>query len=131
MNSLANTFLSSKIIYSGLTFVVAVASGVILSSLGRPLNSAVFGLHKIIAVATIILLGLGLRTMLKSVDVKALCLVFIAISGLLFLGLVVSGALMSFERPFPAIILQIHSVLPFLTLAASAMSVYLLVGSRS
>jgi hypothetical protein len=103
----------------------------LLSSLGRPLNSAIFAIHKLIAVGAIILLGLSLRNMLKAADVQVLSLIFLVIAGLLFLALVISGALMSFERPFPQIFLNIHKVVPLLALVAAMMSIYSMAGSKS
>jgi len=56
MNILTSTFTSPKIMYCGLGFVVTLISGVLLSNFGRPLNSAIFTIHKLSAVGTIILI---------------------------------------------------------------------------
>lgn len=131
MSTLSNTFASSKIIYCGLGFVLTLISGVVLSNFGRPLNSAIFGVHKIIAVGTIILLGMNIRTLYRLVDVQTLNQILIVVTGLLLLALVVSGALLSFDKLAVPAVLRIHQVLPLLTLAFSVLTVYQLVGSKS
>ena len=131
MNTLTSNFTSSRIMYWGLALILTLISGVILSNLGRPLNSAIFTVHKLIAVGTVILLGVTIRNLYKTGDFHTLSLVLIVVTGLIFLTLIVSGALLSFERPVPQTILKIHQIAPLLAVAASIMSVYLLVSNKS
>lgn len=131
MNSLSVNFTSSRIMYGGLALVLTLVSGVVLSSLGRPLNSVVFGLHKIIAMGTIILLGLTIKNQVPTADLQIQQIILIIIAGLLFLTLVVTGILLSFERPVPTAVLRIHQIVPWLTLVVSSVTAYFLVNSRS
>jgi hypothetical protein len=57
-------------------------------------------------------------------------LVVIAVTGLLFLLLFVSGALLSLDKPAPQAILRVHQVAPLLALVASSVTIYLLVSGR-
>lgn len=131
MSTLTNTFSSPKMMYCGLGFVLTLISGVVLSNFGRPLNSAIFGIHKIIAVATIVLLGMNIRTLYRMVDVQTLNQNLIVVTALLLLALVVSGALLSFDKLAVQAVLRIHQVMPMLALAFSALTVYLLIGNKS
>jgi hypothetical protein len=131
MNTLTNTFASSKIMYCGLGFVLTLISGIILSKSGRPLNSAIFTVHKLIAVGTVILIGVSIRDLYKAVDVSALYLFISAITGLFFLALVVSGALLSFDKLAVLPVLRIHQIAPLLSLVFATITVYLLVGNKS
>ncbi len=131
MSTLTNTFSSPKMMYCGLGFVLTLISGVVLSNFGRPLNSAIFGIHKIIAVATIVLLGMNIRTLYRMVDVQTLNQVLIVVTALLLLALVVSGALLSFDKLAVQAVLRIHQVMPMLALAFSVLTVYLLIGNKS
>ena len=131
MNTLTNTFASSKIMYCGLGFVLTLISGVILSKSGRPLNSAIFTIHKLIAVGTVILIGVSIRDLYKAGDVQALYPVIIAITGLFFLALVISGALLSFDKLAVPPVLRIHQIAPLLSLVLATITVYLLVGNKS
>lgn len=131
MNTLMSTFTSSKMMYCGLGFVITLISGFILSKSGRPLNSAIFTVHKLIAVGTVILIGVSIRDLYKVIDVQTLYPVMIVITGLFFLALVVSGALLSFDKLAVLPVLRIHQIMPLLALAFATITVYLLVGSKS
>jgi hypothetical protein len=131
MNTLTNTFTSSKIMYCGLGLVLTLVSGFVLSQLGRPLNSAIFTIHKLIAVGTVILIGVSIRNLYKAGVVQPLHFVLIGITGLLFLMLVVSGSLLSFDKLATKPVIMIHQIVPLLVLVFSVITVYLLVGSKS
>ena len=131
MNTLTNTFNSSKLIYCGLGLALTLLSGFILSKLGRPLNSAVFGAHKIIAVGTIVLIGLNIRDLARIVGLQTVHPALIWGTGLLLLALVVSGSLLSFDKLVLPITLRVHQIVPLLALAFSALSIYLLANGRS
>ena len=85
-----STVLSSKVAYAGIGFLLTLISGVVLSKMGRPLNSAVFGAHKIIAVGTIVLIGLNIRDLAQVVGLQAVHPALIWGTGLLLLVLVVT-----------------------------------------
>jgi hypothetical protein len=131
MNTLTNNLASSKIMYCGLGLVLTLVSGIILSQIGRPLNSAVFTVHKLIAVGTVILIGVSIRNLYNAGNVQSLHFVLIGITGLLFLMLVVSGSLLSFDKLATKPVIMIHQIAPLLVLIFSAITVYLLVGSKS
>jgi hypothetical protein len=118
----------SKIVVCGGLFLLSMISGGLLSHAGRPLNTLLFAIHKLAALATIIVVIINVVQLQKTVDMQTL-VVWTAIiaAGLLFLALFVSGALMSFEKPFPQFILRIHQVTPLLALVASAATFYLLI----
>ena len=126
-----STVLSSKVAYAGIGFLLTLISGVVLSKMGRPLNSAVFGAHKIIAVGTIVLIGLNIRDLARVVGLQAVHPALIWGTGLLLLALVVSGSLLSFDKLVLPITLRVHQIVPLLALAFSALSIYLLANGRS
>jgi hypothetical protein len=131
MNTLAAAFTSSKITYFGLGIVATLISGIILSKAGRPLNSAIFSVHKLIALGTVILFAVGVRNLYRAAAVPAVQLIIAAISGLVFLALIVSGSLLSFDKLAMQPVLMIHEIAPWLALVFSTISLYLLAGSRS
>jgi hypothetical protein len=60
----------------------------------------------------------------------ALELVALAIAGLLFLGTIVTGGLLSTDKRMPAVVLTMHRIAPFLTVLSTAVTLYLLVSRR-
>lgn len=106
-------------------------SGLWLSHSGRPLSGAIFTIHKLIALATVIAVGISLYQLRQVGGRLAVAQLSTLISSaVLFLALFVSGALLSREMaPLPAM-LRIHQVAPLLVLAASMASLHLLAGAK-
>jgi len=124
--------ISTKLIAAGILGILTLISGVVLSNSGRPLNGLFFNLHKLIAVATVALISISVVQLLKAGDTRALMeFGAIILTGLLFVALVATGGMLSFEREWPGFVLKIHQVVPLLSLAFSALSVYLLIRSNA
>ena len=115
----------------GLLFLLTLGSGVWLSHSGKPLNTVIFTIHKLIALATVITIAVSVYNLYHLADMRAsLVSAIIAASGLLFLALFVTGALLSLEKPASAAILRVHQVAPLLALASSSAAIYLLLNGR-
>jgi hypothetical protein len=72
------------------------------------------------------------RLPLYTVDIRTFVeLAVIAVTGLMTIVLFISGALLSLGKPMPGAILRIHQAAPLLALAFSALTIYLLVSSKS
>lgn len=123
--------MTTKLIYAAVLGVLTLISGVLLSKAGRPLNPALFNIHKIIAVVTIVLIIMSVVKLYKVEETKAMIdLGMIILTGMFFLALVATGGMLCFEREWPSVILKIHQVLPLVSLSFSAISVFLLIRSR-
>jgi hypothetical protein len=123
---------TTKQVIAGLLFLFTLLSGVWLSHSGRPLNVVIITIHKLIALATVIAIVVNVYPLYRAADIRTfLELVLIAVTGLAFLALFVSGALLSLGKPLQGAVLGIHQVVPLLALAFSAMTIYMLVSSKS
>ena len=110
--------------------ILTLLSGFWLSRTGKPYNTWFFNLHKLIAVAMIVLLVIGVFNLVQSVELQTvLVAVAMGMGALLFLALVISGAMLSLDV-YPRISLKVHRIAPLLALAASAFTVFMLVGYR-
>lgn len=124
--------ITAKLISAGLLLLFTILSGIWLSNSGKPFNSVVFSIHKLIAVGAVIFIGITVYNLFKTLDPRTFAeLAVITVSGLLFLALIVTGSLLSIKIPLPAAILRIHQVAPLLALVATTITVYLLVSNRS
>ncbi len=122
----------SRPVIAGLLLLFTLISGVWLSYSGKPLNVAIFTIHKLIALATVIVISVNVNHLYRAVEFRTfLELVLIAVTGLLFLALFISGALLSRGNPLPEAILRIHQVAPLLALAFLVMTIYVLASSKS
>ena len=117
---------------AGLLLLFTLASGVWLSHAGKPLNVLIFTIHKLIALASVIVIVVNVYHLYRALDFRSsIALVVFAFTALLFIALFITGALLSRGNPLPEAILRIHQVAPLLTLVFSAVTMYLLVGSKS
>jgi len=131
---------TSKNLICGLLFLLTLISGLWLSRSGKPFNGMIFTMHKLIALGTVIVIGMNLYHLYRAVEARTLVVLSVIVaSGLLFLALFVSGALLSLidgallslERPAPEAILKVHQIAPLLALASSTVTLYLLALSKS
>ena len=125
--------ISTKLIAAGILFLLTLISGVIVSHSGRPLSVGLVTVHKLIAVVGIVLIGMAVNQLYKTADGKLLIeLSVIVLSGIFFLALIATGALLTREEmQLPELVLKIHQVAPLLALASSTVSIYLLVRGNS
>lgn len=121
----------TTLILAGLLFLFTLLSGVWVSHSGKPINMVIFTIHKLIAIATIIFIALSVYNLYKALDLRTFIqLAVFVFTGLLFLALIITGALLSRNSPLPAAILRVHQVAPLLALVSSAISIYLLVSNK-
>jgi hypothetical protein len=125
-----NVISTTKIIAAGVLGVFSLISGVILTGAGRPLNSLYFNIHKITAVVMIVLLAAITVQLIKAgYALSMLQVLVIAAAAALFLALVATGGMLSFERTWPAVVLRVHQIASLLSLGFSAAGIYLLAAS--
>lgn len=107
-----------------LIFILTSASGAWLSHAGRPLNQAVFGLHKLLAVAFVIVTGLLIYQARKPLGFTPRLAGLSALGLLLAAAVFASGALLSLEKPAGAWVLTLHKFVPAALAILAAALVY-------
>lgn len=124
--------ITTRLVAAGLLFLFTILSGVWLSNSGKPLNSMIFTIHKLIALGTVILVAVSVYNLFKALDLRSFMeLVLIVSTGLVFLALIITGALLSRNIPLPEAILRVHQVAPLLALVSSTITIYLLVSRNA
>lgn len=118
--------ITTKLIVAGILFLFTLISGVIVSQSGRPLSVGLVTIHKLIAVATVVLIGMAVNQLYKTGDGKVFIeLSVTVITAVLFLALVTTGALLTRDIQLPEAILKVHQAVPLLALVSSTITVYL------
>ena len=115
-----------KLIISGILFLFLILSGMWLNLMGRPLNTIVFSLHKIIAISTIVLLVLSILNLQKGKVLQQFEIWAIVLSGLFILMAFVSGGLLSFETRVNNFTLMVHKLAPYVALVSLVIAVLFL-----
>jgi len=117
--------LEVRMAVTGILLLSTIVSGIIVSALGRPLNTLVFTIHKLLALASFVLVVIVVYALQRNYKIGGPVVFLIIITGLLLLALFLSGAFLSFEKPAHAVWLAIHRVAPLLTVVSAALAVYL------
>ncbi len=121
----------TRLAVCALLFLLTLGSGVWLSRSGKPYSTALFTLHKLIALATVVAIAMSVYNLYHTADARAgLAPAAVAASGLLFVALFVTGALLSLEKPASEAVWRIHQVAPLLALGSSSTAIYLLLNGR-
>ena len=100
----------SKFITPGILFALTLVFGFWLSHAGKPYPGILFNVHKLIALAGVVLTGMQFYKMLHTFD--GLLAVLLVLLALCVIALFVSGALMSAGKLDYALMLTIHRVAP-------------------
>ena len=102
-------------------------SGFSLSRSGKPYNGIVFNLHKLIALALVVVFAVILY---RTVPLSAGDFIAGAAAAVFFLGLFITGGLASIDKRMPGIVLRLHHIFPYLAVLSTAIGLYFLGASR-
>jgi len=109
-----------RIVGTGLFFLFIFLSGIWLSRSGKPLNGVILNIHKLIGLAAGVLIIITLYRVNQAAALDAVEWAAVVVTGLLFVGTVVFGGLLSTGKPMPAAILRMHQVMSVVTVLATA-----------
>ena len=88
--------LDIRLISTGILFVLIVFSGIFLTRSGRPLNAIVFAVHKLIALACLIMMILIIRALAKDAAMNPAIIVASVCTALFFVIMFATGAVQNF-----------------------------------
>jgi len=119
-----------KIIGVGGLFLLTLVTGVIVTRLGRPYNTGIFTIHKLISLAFAVLMFITVRGLLKEVEAGTLTVILIIIAALFIIGLFVTGALLSAGDKGYKLLATIHAIVPVLAGISATTAIWLLLAKR-
>jgi hypothetical protein len=93
-------------------FVVTLAFGFWLMRTRRPLNIAIFTIHKLAALAGVLLAGKTIYEWSNARGLPSLALILSGMMAVSVLALFISGAFLSREKPATPALLLIHRLAP-------------------
>jgi len=117
-----------RVVGAGLSFLLILLSGFWLSRSGKPYSGIILTIHKLISLAAVVLLGITIRRISQAGALSTTELLAAIVTGLFFLGTMVTGGLLSIGKALPAIVLRLHQITPYLTVLSTAATMYLLRG---
>jgi hypothetical protein len=114
------------VIGAGLFYLFIFVSGFWLGRSGKPYNGIVFNIHKLIAVLAVVFLVITMCQISQVARLSAMELTTGVVTGVFFLGAIISGGVLSISKSIPAAILTMHQITVFLTALSTAATFYLL-----
>lgn len=132
--------MNTKTIYTSLFFLLIFISGFWMSSLGKPYNTLLFTIHKLVGVGLGFFLIINVRGIGKAMPLTPLETSVLVIAILIFVVLVVAGGLLSIHAAGglsnvgPAVwnaITVVHKVFPYLAVLSTAAILYFLLYRRA
>jgi hypothetical protein len=122
--------LSARIIWLGVLFIFVFLSGFWLYRSGRPISTVVLTVHKLIALGTLVLIGVTVYQFHQIAALTVTTWIAAVVTGVLFVITIITGGLLSLERPVTAVSI-VHKIGPFLTVAGTSVTMYLLTNPQS
>jgi hypothetical protein len=121
---------SPQLIIAGAVFLFLVVflSGFWLRRGGKPYQGVALTIHKLVSVAAAVCLVVVIYRANQPPALGTAGFITAGITGLLFLGAGVSGALLSIDKPLPPTVLRMHRITPALALLSTAATLLLLPG---
>ena len=118
----------AKFVTPGVLFLLTLVFGFWLSRSGKPYNGLLFNIHKLIALAAVIVTAIQAHNAPKIVEAQPILSALLILIGLCAVALFVTGALMSANKPAHDTLLTIHRIAPPLVVVVAIGALYLLGG---
>ena len=99
-------------------WLTTIVCGIWMHTLGRPLNAPLFTIHKLLALATVILTGTFLYQRYKTVEVRPFIVLSLTILALSIITLFITSALLSIRTPTTTTLLRLHDLATILAVVA-------------
>lgn len=124
---------------AGLLFLFTLIFGLSLSNnlsqndpraSGKPLAGALPAMHKLAALATLIIVALTIRNLHRGMEFRGVEWTAVFITGLLFLLMLVSGTLLSLGKAANEAVQAVHRLVAVLTTVLTSSSIYLLTRAK-
>ena len=96
---------------------------------GKPLAGALPALHKLVALATVIIVAVMIRNVHRGMEFRGIELTAVIFTGLFFLLMFVTGSLLSLGKAADEAVQVVHEVVAVLTAISTSGAIYLLTRS--
>jgi hypothetical protein len=116
--------IASKQFYVVLGFLLTIGFGFWLSRRSKPYNVLLFNVHKLIALGTVVLIGLAVFKLFKLLDLPVGIILLLIIAALSIVALFATGAFMSADKGEYRLLKLVHNIAPFVLVFSIGSIVY-------
>ena len=115
-----------KLVNAGVLFLFIFLSGFWVRRMGRPYGMLPVTVHKLIALAMGIYLGLTVYRIHKVSPLNTVQIIAIVVTVLFFVVNVTTGSLLSTNKPMPEAVSLINKLFPYLAVISTGVTIYFL-----
>jgi len=115
-----------KVAITVFIFLIIFFSGFWLNKTGKPYNIIVLTMHKLISAGMIIYIAVACYQLYKAAGLNTSELILSLSMIIVFIGSIVSGALLSTGNPLPSITAIIHRSLSYVSILFTGILIYFL-----
>jgi hypothetical protein len=115
-----------RILVTGMFYLFIFLSGIWLNRSDKPYNGIILTIHKLVSLGTIVFLAITIRRIFQASALSTVEIIVTIITGLFFLGTMITGGMLSVRRPMPKAVIRLHRITPLLTVLSTAVTLYLL-----
>jgi hypothetical protein len=109
-----------------LFFLFIILSGFWLSKSGRPFNTGILTIHKLISIGAVVFLAITIYQVNKASSLTTIDIIAVVVTGVFILITIITGGLVSALKTTPIAILRVHQITPWLTTLSTAVTLILL-----
>lgn len=117
---------TKQLIIVGSLYLFIFLFGYWVSHAGKPYNAIILTIHKLISVAAVVFLVIAISRISRAAALSTIEFTAVVITGLFFLCAIITGGLLSTDKPMPVVIRRLHQIIPYLTVLSTAVTLYLL-----
>ncbi len=118
--------IATKVTGAVVLFHIVIVSGLWLGKSSNPLNVAVLTVHKLVAVAVLVILAVTCYRMNEVSALGTLNTAVVAMTVIVFLGAIASGGFLSTGKEMPSVVLIVHRATSALSVLSTGMLMFLL-----
>jgi hypothetical protein len=118
----------SRFVTPGLLFLLTLAAGLWLSRTGKPFNTAIFTIHKLLALGAVIFVAMQTNDELKLTYPHTIFSALLVLAAVGVVALFASGAMMSLNKAGQAMLLNIHKAAIVLAVIVGPLALLVLAG---
>jgi heme A synthase len=116
--------MNTKILIAGGLFILILLFGYGLSRVGKPYNSILLSIHKLISLGAFAYLIVTIVRLNKLAPLSPLEMSACVVCGVFFLTLIATGGVISAMKNPPEIVRKIHQIVPYVLILANGLTFY-------
>ena len=117
--------LQAKYITIAILFIIHFILGYVLTRSGKPYSTALLTIHKLAALAALVLIVLAALQIYREAGLDNLAIAAVMITVILFVTTILTGGALSAAIQPLTIVAGIHKIFPYLTLISTVVTIYL------